>query len=366
MAAAAEVQALLRFLTKDARVPLAEAMPKINVLRKQQLNTPEKLAKADEADLRSIFADEKVLKQVVNAAKRVSNPKKRGPSQSNSSPAKRVKATPDFVDNEASLALPQTALSVDELQHLSVETNRAPLFLAFTIAVLAYTQPDQPLSSRWSMAQAVVSAGAQSKAKYLGLTSGPTAEEDGWAQGQPKVKIMGREVAVMRRHVALEDDGDATASADAFWGLDLDALRKSNGPLIAGKDVKSPSGPPIHKPAAARNYLLKSMMPVDYDPMQPRESNNGKGMAAKKTSTQDMAKKRLEAAAMVLKAIDAACQSWASTLSAEDLDQRAQAWYMRVRPDVEQGQAGWGQRGQVRLADILKLRKEPTTLAAVD
>jgi len=228
--------------------------------------------------------------------------------------------------------------------------------LAFTIAVLAHTHAEQPLSSRWSLAQAVVSAGAQSKAKYLGITSGPTAEEDGWAEGQPKVKIMGREVAVMRRHLVKE--GDATATSDAFWGLDLEALRKSNGPLIAGRDVKHSTGPPIHKPAGARTYLLKSMIPIDSDPTHSDGAITKQGTAAKKKNAQEMAAKREEAAAMVLKAIDAVCKSWASTLSLEQLDQRAQAWYTRVRPEIEQGQAGWGQRGQVRLADILKLRKE--------
>lgn len=352
--AAAEVQTLLRFLTKDARIPLAEAMPKINALRKQQLNTPANIARADEADLRSVFADEKVLKQVINAAKRVSNPKKRATAQSDS-PSKRLKTHPDSLDDEESLALPQTDASVEELGNLTVETNRAPLFLAFTITVLAYTHPEQPLSSRWSLAQAVVSAGAQSKAKYLGLTTGPTAEEDGWAQGQPKLKIMGRETAVMRTVKAGEDDSSPDT---AFLGLDLEALRKSNGPLIAGKDIKSASGPPIHKPAGARNYLLKSMMLIDPDPSKSGEDNKVKAPTSKKANAAEIARKREEAAAMVLKAIDVVCKSWTSTLTTEQLDQRAQAWYTRVRPDVEYGQAGWGQRGQVRLADILNLRRE--------
>ncbi|ETI25533.1 hypothetical protein G647_02306 [Cladophialophora carrionii CBS 160.54] len=359
MAAAAEVQALLRFLTKDARIPLAEAMPKINALRKQQLNTPENIANANEADLRSIFADEKVLKQVANAAKRVSNPKKRAASAQSSSPSsKRARSELGPADDEALLVPPQTNIPLEKLEHVIIETNRAPLFLAFTIAVLAYTHPEQPLSSRWSLAQGVVSAGAQSKAKYLGLTSGPTAEEDGWAQGQPKVMIMGREIAVMRRHVPVDVDGEATTPGDAFWALDLEALRKSNGPLIAGKDVKRSSGPPIHKAAAPRNYLLKSMMIIDPDPALSGETTYGNGATAKKKNTQEVVKKKEDAAAMMLKAIDAVCKSWASVLTAEQLDQRAQTWYTRVRPDVEQGQAGWGHRGQVRIADILKLRKE--------
>ncbi|KIX99868.1 uncharacterized protein Z520_04504 [Fonsecaea multimorphosa CBS 102226] len=352
MTAAAEVQALLRFLTKDARIPLAEAMPKIQALRRQQLNSPENISKADETDLKTIFADEKVLKQVINAAKRISNPKKRAAAQSNSSTLKRARTDQDPLDDEISLALPQTEISIAELENITIETNRAPLFLAFTIAVLAYTLPEQPLSSRWSLAQAVVSAGAQSKAKYLGLTSGPTAEEDGWAQGQPKIKIMGREVAVMRRHVAATAEDETSTPSVAFWGLDLEALRKSNGPLIAGKDIKSSTGPPIHKPLSPRNYLLKSMVVVESSAEESQKKPD-----SKKKTPKEMASKREEAAAMTLKAIDTVYKSWASTLSPEQLDQRAQTWYTRVRPDVEQGQAGWGQRGQVRLADILALKK---------
>ncbi|KIX03086.1 uncharacterized protein Z518_06636 [Rhinocladiella mackenziei CBS 650.93] len=355
MTAAAEVQNLLRFLTKDARLSLADAMSKINALRKQQLNTPENISKADEANLKSIFADEKVLKQVINAAKRVSNPKKRSSGQTSSPPSKRAKIESDEFDDESCLTLPQTDLSIDEIGKMIIDTNRAPLFLAFTITVLAYTHPEQPLSSRLSLAQAVVSAGAQSKAKYLGLTTGPTPEEDGWAQGQPKVKIMGREVAVMRRHVVSKQEDD-NAPSTAFWGLDLEALRRSNGPLIAGKDSKGHEGPPIHKPAAARNYLLKSMMAVDSGARAPSQ-DGGKSETVVKKNPKDTSRKKEEAAAVVLKAIDVVCESWADSLTREELDQKAQSWYVRARPDVAQGQAGWGQRGQVRLEDILRLKK---------
>jgi hypothetical protein len=360
MAATAEVQALLRFLTKDAKIPLAEAMAMINVLRKASLNTTEKIAQATEMDLKPIFADDKVLKQVLNAAKRAGNPRKRAASQALPPTSKRTKTeVGDNFDDESSLSLPMTDKFIKELEDVVVETNRAPLFLAFTIVVLSYTHPEQPMSSRWSLAQAVVSAGAQSKAKYLGLTTGPTAEEDGWAQGQPKVKIMGREVAVMRRHVTARAEDDTDAPATAYWGLDLEALRKSNGPLIGGKDPRTPSGPPIHKPEPARNYLLKSMLVVEYELDEPQVKQEDKKAKPKaKKSAAEMAKKREESAAMIVAAIDAVCKSWSSTLAPAEIDQRAQAWYMRTRPDVEQGQAGWGQRGQVRLADILRLRKE--------
>lgn len=358
MAAAAQVQELLRFLTKDAKIPLAEAMPKVAVLRKQHLDTPETISKADEAVLKPIFTDDKVLKQVINAAKRVSNPKKRTAAQSSSSISKRLKTGADALDDESSLALPQTDLSLSEIEAITIETNRAPLFLAFTIAALAYTHPEQPMSSRWSMAQAVVSAGAQSKAKYLGLSTGPTAEEDGWAHGQPKVIIMGREVAVMRRHVVSSSEDDVSTPGTAFWGLDLEALRRSNGPLIAGKDHRRQDGPPIHKPIAPRNYLLKAMAVVQPEAITSGQDAQQTKAATKKAKPKTTASDREAAAAIVLKAIDVVCQSWRSSLTKEELDQKAQSWYMRIRPDVDQGQAGWGQKGHVDMCDILRLRKD--------
>lgn len=356
----AEVQNLLRFLTKDARLPLAEAMPKIHPLRKMQLQTPEAISQAQSADLKVIFTDDKILKQVVSAAKRASNPKKRAPAKSRTKQRSDGPTNPE--DEEAALELPTTDKIEIELRDVRIETNRAPLFLAFAIVVLTYTHTDQPLSSRLSLAQAVVSAGAQSKAKYLGLSEGPTAEEDGWAQGQPKTYIMGREVAVMRRHIPTSVSADtdaaetptASSSHDAFWGIDLEALRKSNGPLIAGKNAKGHTGPPVHTPQSARNYLLKSMLPV-----KEKKDNADESVSKKTTNAAATIALKEEAAAMVLKAIDIVCNSWKDSLTPTELDRRAQTWYSLVRPEVAQGQAGWGQRGQIKLDDILRLKRTP-------
>ncbi|ETN46701.1 uncharacterized protein HMPREF1541_00888 [Cyphellophora europaea CBS 101466] len=361
----AEVQSLLRFLTKDARLPLGEAMSMIGPLKKLQLLSPEAVAQAQHADLKVVFTDDKILKQVVNAAKRVSNPTKRGPGKRRAVP--RHSDASNTADEEAALALPTAEVTEDDLSTIRIETNRAPLFLAFALTVLAYTQADQPLSSRLSLAQAVVSAGAQSKAKYIGLTTDRTAEEDGWAQGQPKIRIMGRDIAVMRRHVpvpaATSDDSQETIRAvepshNSFWGIDLDALRKANGPLIADKNTKSPAGPPIHTPQAARQYLLKSMLVIENGENGGEQQSPNSKKVKKPTAAEIMARKQ-EAAAMVLKAIDIVCNSWKDTLTTDELDRRAQNWYALVRPDVEQGKAGWGQRGQVELAQILRLKRTP-------
>jgi hypothetical protein len=364
-AAHIEVQNLLRFLTKDAKLPLSQAMSSITSLRKLRLGDAETIAHASNADLKVVFPDEKVLKQVLSAAKRASNPNKRGSAKSRAVSKMIESSTPG--QDEAALTLPSTDASEEQLANARIETNRAPLFLAFALVVLSYTQAEQPLSSRLSLAQAVVSAGAASKAKYVGITTDPTPEEDGWAQGQPKIRIMGRDVAVMRRHTlntALQSDQGsesvpetAANSHDAFWGIDLEALRRSNGPLIAGKSSKGNTGPPIHTPQAARNYLLKSMVVVEDIKIKAEQSPPPKKTT--KVSAAGLLAEKEEAAARVLKAIDIVCQSWKDVLTPDELDRRAQQWYALVRPEVAQGRGGWGQRGPVGLSDILKLKRIP-------
>ena len=369
-AAQAEVQALLSFLTRECKLPLAAALSKYNVLRTHGLTAPDSIAKSNVDTLKSIFGDDKVVKQVHNAAKRLSNPKKRAASTALAGPSKQAKPG---ADREAQLTFSQTSLSIDELRSKTIETNRAPLFLAFALALSKFTLPDQPLSSRLSLAQAVTSAGAQSKAKFIGLTDS-TAEDEGWAQGQPKLRIMGREIAVMRRHIEAPvepgtQDSDKTVAEDttdtsheAFWGIDLEALRKSNGPLVAGRQGRS-IGPPIHQPEAARAYLLKSIDLTSIDSVS-KHQNTAEAeepcspTKSKKITAAEKAARREQAVAMLLKSIDHVCDSWASNLTHDELDRRASVWYVKVRPEVEGGQAGWGQRGKVLLKAIIDLAKD--------
>ena len=99
---------------------------------------------------------------------------------------------------ERSLELP-LCMDEERISKTVIETNRAPLVLAFAVELLRYTMPEQPLSSRLSLAQAVVSANSRSKAVSIGLEKGPSADEEGWAEGQPRVTIMGRTIAVLKR-----------------------------------------------------------------------------------------------------------------------------------------------------------------------
>lgn len=339
-------------------------------------HSADQIAKADIKILQDIFKDEKIAKQILNAGKRVS--KKRGASTDNTaaSPQKRKKtvtltkeSTPYEI--ESSLSLPITSSSDEKLRDMLVVTNRAPLVLAFAVIVLKYTMPEQPISSRLSLAQALVSANSRSKAVSLGIESGQSAEQEGWGEGQPMVKVLGREIRVLKRwdynpHEGQPDtlsplkEGDQdTVSADDFlgkghiddadkmpplWGVDLEAARNSQNK--AGSEKQS-GGLPIYTAQSARSYLLRSISNVQQSAAPSKSKSN---------PVLDYEKE--ECVACLLSAIDSVCRSWATNLKKDELDRRAWAWYLKVRPNVQSGVQGWGQKGQVKLSDILALRKE--------
>jgi hypothetical protein len=325
---------------------------------------PAGIAKSELGVIKSIFEDDKITKQVLAAAKRVS--KKRGASDAPlASPIKRAK--PSYGEPlspaqfEDSLKLPELDVDEDELSRTAVYSNRAPLVLAFAVVLLKYTMPDQPLSSRLSLAQAVVSANSRTKAANLGLETGKSAEEEGWGDGQPVVKVMGREIKVMKRwgyEWAVKQEEGATqetvkeepnnAEEPALWGVDLEALKKSNGPVTVGSRHTSTSQLPIFTAQSARAYLLKS-----FDSPKLKETDS---IAQKKTGATIVAKKERNLG-LLLKALDLLFQSWSSTISKDDLDRRAWGWYVRIRPDVEHGVAGWGGKGDIKLSEILALRR---------
>ena len=318
----------------------------------------------------------------MSAAKRVTKKRGREPGKASSeSPAKRKKtmstedpATPAAI--EESLTLPRSDADEEELAKTILHTNRAPLVLAFATKLLEFTMPSQPLSSRLSLAQAVVSVNARTKAISLGIEKGTSAEDDGWGQGQPKVRVMGRDIRVMKRwgygwkeekseqgtHYLKAEDSDAldsqktlkqedeTDNEPALWGLDLEALRSSNGPLVSGAQGAKGSGLPVYTAQSARAYLLKSFasMPSPMDDASLPKKKSAAMLKAEKEQN----------LGLILQALDLVFRSWVGVLSREELDKRVWAWYVAVRPEVENGVAGWGGKGEVRLSQMLNLRRK--------
>lgn len=405
MSATTDLQALLRFLSQDAKVPLATALSKVKKLQTSNLDSTAKLAQTKPAELQAVFEDEKLVKQILAAAKRVS--KKRAAAAAaagddsvllHPSPKKKKKKLKndslfDDVDKpltpanlEASLQLPYSTCNASELEKIILQTNRAPLVLAFVVILLKYTMPEQPLSSRLSLAQAYVSVTSRSQAVYLGIESGKSAEEEGFGEGQPVVSVAGKQITVLRRwgyewkeeEEEMEDEqrrkkkkefekgigvGDGGAVAEdessgleasqeespALWALDLEALKKkssSSSKRPAGTQAGNYSGLPIYTPQSARAYLLKSFATPEV----------ADGPAAKKLSATARLAEKETNLGKLLRALDLLYDSWTPTMSPAELDQKTWSWYAKVRPPVEDGVAGWGEKNQLKLADILALR----------
>lgn len=382
---AADIQALLRFFTQDAKIPLGVAMSKVKEMQNAHLASPEDMAKSKLEDIKAVFTDEKLSKQIHSAAKRLCK-KRTSDGGAAPTPAKRKRAdpfeTPALIparEVEQSLELPITELGETELAKAVLVTNRAPLVLAFAVILLRYTMPEQPLSSRLSLAQAVVSMNSQTKAKSIGLTKGKTAEDEGWGQGQPVVKVMNREISVLKRwgydwkvkpeqvdqsqngrpeandrQADASDAPDAGDEPPALWAIDLDQLKNLNGPLTFNATSSDTSGLPVYSPQSARSYMLRSFESAPNEqadiPVSPTKPK-------KKTAAASAAEREANVAAL-LKSLDLLFESWASILTTSELDQRAWNWYVRVRPEVEHGVAGWGAKGQLKLSDILDLRRK--------
>ncbi|RYC57031.1 hypothetical protein CHU98_g9189 [Xylaria longipes] len=560
MSAQQDLQDLIRLMTVGMKVPIKDALSRVKSLQTKNLRSIQQIAECPLSDVQSAISDAKAARSLQNACKaRMKNPTASAASKRSGSDlaaeAKRLKPSSDTGylggpepvepgEYEASLELPA---ETDEqvIASTTLLTNRAPLVLAFAVELLRYTMPEQPPSSRLSLAQAVVSANSRSKAVSIGLEKGLSADDEGWGHGQPRVRVMGREVTVLKRGgyqwkgeeeighssnlsadvkessatvagssdqdrelssntaghaagswstsqpvtlkqstfvvraIALTepskrqsvlqslfaaipslqsathnawayrvkvptnlfnattireesfDDGEsgcgsfllknmqemnavdtlvvmtrwyggvmlgpdrwrimrfysalserlritgdqATLGGEAVWGLDLEAMKNKAG--TAG----SPSsrsyeagvvGMPIHRPEAAKAYIFKSFA-TRIETLQKEERSEGLSphgeqssllkanmskVPPKKKTVKAMELEKEENVARLLGAIRILYESWADHLSASDLDRRAWNWYVAVRPEVESGPSGWGAKGQLKLSDILALKRK--------
>ena len=309
------------------------------------------------------------------AAKRVSIKRKRGlPEETTAVPYKRSRVDPTEIkspaDVEASLILPTSDLTEDDLAGIILTTNRAPLLLVFAATLIKYTMPEQPPSSCLSLAQAVTSLNAQAKAANIGLGSSASAEKEGWGQGQSSVKVMTRDIRVLKRwgyewktssddtakDIKVEDSDqkpsnihqEALSSEDspALLALDLEQLKRLDAPPIVTASA-STADLPVYHAGPARNYILKAFDSV----------SNNTTETKKKRPAAELATEREANLGHLIKALDLLFESWSVVLSSDELDKRAWSWYVKVRPQVEAGRAGWGAKGQIRLKDILDLRR---------
>ncbi|KAK0707475.1 hypothetical protein B0H67DRAFT_495440 [Lasiosphaeris hirsuta] len=214
MATQQDLQELLRLLTVSRKIPMMQAMAHIKALQAVNLRSIKQIAESDLPTVESAIKDNKAAKMLQSACKAVvkrgdvgGSNKRAAPLESPTS-AKRARSDVNpFMGGplemspqelERSLDLP-VCMDEERIAETVLKTNRAPLVLAFAVELLRHTMPEQPPSSRLSLGQAVVSANSRSKAVSLGLDKGPSADEEGYGEGQPRVRVMGREVAVLKR-----------------------------------------------------------------------------------------------------------------------------------------------------------------------
>ncbi|TGO26310.1 hypothetical protein BPAE_0062g00310 [Botrytis paeoniae] len=213
MASQVDMQDLLRLLTIGRnKVPMLTAMQRVKALQIASINPSISAVASTPLDtLQSALSlDEKAAKSLITACKNASKTAgKRSASETdatNKGAAKRVKTFESAYslpveqteeELEKTLELPESVRDEERIEKSTIYTNRAPLVLAWTLQLLKYTMPGQGLSGRLSLAQALVSANSKSKAESLGLKGKGKNEDEG--KGWPKVKIMGREIGVLKR-----------------------------------------------------------------------------------------------------------------------------------------------------------------------
>jgi hypothetical protein len=121
-------------------------------------------------------------------------------------------------------------------------------------------------------------------------------------------------------------------------------MRSKDAPVTGG----TAAGMPIYQPEGARTYILKSFSSPPLAADSPKKKKSGVALG----------REREENLGLLLGALDLLFGSWLEHLSRDELDRKAWNWYVQVRPDVESGVAGWGGKGEVKLLNILKLRRK--------
>ncbi|KAF4981753.1 hypothetical protein FZEAL_2504 [Fusarium zealandicum] len=210
MATQNDLQELLRLLTAR-KLSMMAAMGQVKALQSKDLRSIAQIADAPLATVEeALGGDTKVAKSLHTACKAHGKKGSKRPAEDGDSAtaAKKPKLEAHRRDLdysamsgdelEAALELPLDE-GEEKIRSTAVETNRAPLMLAFVVELLRFTMPEQPPSSRLSLAQAVVSANSRSKAVSIGLEKGPPGGEEKVPEGQPKISIMSRQVPVLKR-----------------------------------------------------------------------------------------------------------------------------------------------------------------------
>ncbi|KAH7175713.1 hypothetical protein EDB81DRAFT_17719 [Dactylonectria macrodidyma] len=275
MASQNDLQELLRLLTAR-KMSMMAAMGQVKALQAKNLRSIAQIAEAPLATVEEALAgDAKAAKSLHTACKghgKKSNKRAaEGSASTNDAKKPRLEATRRDLDYgamsaddlEAALELPLTE-DEEMIRETSVETNRAPLVLAFVVELLRFTMPEQPPSSRLSLAQAVVSLNSRSKAVSIGIEK--PGKEEPLSEGQPRVSVMSRQVPVLKRGgYSWSGSSQPTSSTSSSSSATVKASQPKTGKWAASQKLSSRGSvfiahaTPVFSPTARAN-LVKSLM----------------------------------------------------------------------------------------------------------
>ncbi|KAK7422299.1 hypothetical protein QQZ08_009607 [Neonectria magnoliae] len=272
MATQNDLQELLRLVTAR-KMSMMAAMAQVKALQAKDLRSIAQIAEAPLATVEeALGGDAKAAKSLHTACKsHGKKPSKRAAPQEGSSPGDGVKrprleahrrdldySSLSGDELEAALELPLVE-NEELIRKTAVETNRAPLVLAFVVELLRFTMPEQPPSSRLSLALAVVSANSRSKAVSIGIEKPGT--EELLPEGQPRVNVMSRQIPVLKRGGYSWSGSSQPASSSATvktsqspsqtWAASQKLSSKGSVFIAHAASVSSPAG---------RANLVKSLM----------------------------------------------------------------------------------------------------------
>ena len=286
-----DLQELLRLLTTTRKLPILQAMTQVKALQTANLRSIQQIAEAPLDAVKDAISDAAGAKSLQNSCKtalkkQAASAKRSASGQAEPESAKRAKAAEDQgygsggrlfgaepmtpAELEQSLALPVVVLENDEdearIARTVILTNRAPLVLAFTVELLRYTMPEQPVSSRLSLAQAVVSANSRSKAVSLGIDGarGPSADDEGWGTGQPRIRVMGREISVLKRsgYTWRGEEEEHEADAEDQAETDNTAAVSAETPAAAAPPAPAAAPAPAATAATAATEATATAAPA--------------------------------------------------------------------------------------------------------
>lgn len=295
----ADPQALVRFLSSEAKIPLLRAMGLATGFIKAGLHSPELIAGSE---LKDHVQDPNDLKAILKACRAKSRPSK----------AKANKRSEPFTYDTSAVVDPK----------LSIKVNRAPYLLVFCYRLLLHTTTlDDP--SALSVAQAVTSQSAARKAQSIGLGSAAAATTGLIGTSiNSYIPVMGRKIPVLR-----------SEKEESCKAIDTEKLHESEGI-------------PVYDPLTSWQYLSRSfgkdklsqvIVALDsvfssYVPDKKRENETEED-----GKNEDVEQKTKE------------------------LDGSAWMMYVRTRPSVSDGVSGWGQKSDLAISSIVKETRSSDT-----